>query len=95
MYKNDTNLKMARKYEKFVDAGQIRLAYKDIVFMDFEEARCFARSFNLHSRREWLEYWKVYKKPNNVPYDPYLRYKDIGWNGWKDFLKVDYAKTTK
>lgn len=55
-------------------------------WIPFEEARDYARSLKLYSRREWLEYCKSGKKPKNIPQAPISVYKNEGWAGWHDWL---------
>jgi len=85
MYANN-GLGLNRKYEKFLDAGEIRLAYRDIKRLTFLEIREYARKLKLKKREDWFEYWKIKKRPQNIPFDPYLYYRHKGWEGWKDFL---------
>jgi hypothetical protein len=55
-------------------------------FMLFEEAREFARSLNLKGMKEWKEWSKSGKRPENIPACPEQTYKVHGWKGWVDFL---------
>ena len=48
-------------------------------FRDFEEAREFVRSLNLKGQKEWHEYCKSGKKPDDIPQKPERTYK----NEWK------------
>ena len=54
------------------------------IFLSFEEARVFVHSLKLKSNKEWREYCKLGKKPDNIPYHPERTYKD--WKGWGDWL---------
>ena len=44
-------------------------------FRDFESAREFVRSLGLKSPKEWDEYVKSGKKPDNIPSNPSSYYK--------------------
>jgi hypothetical protein len=55
-------------------------------FLLFEEARNFVRNLKLKSQKEWNKYIKSGNKPDNIPSDPYIAYKDNGWLNWGDWL---------
>jgi len=40
----------------------------------------------LKSRKEWRDYSKSGKKPDDIPANPDNTYKNKGWNGWGDWL---------
>ena len=56
----------------------------------FEEAREFTRSLNLRGSEEWFQYCKSGKdgkpRPDDIPTNPNITYRDDGWNGWVDWL---------
>jgi len=56
----------------------------------FEEARDFARSLQLRSLEEWVQYCKSGKdgipRPNDIPSLPSQAYKNDGWKGYPDWL---------
>jgi hypothetical protein len=66
--------------------GTGRVADKDKEFLDFREARRFARTLNLKSAKEWRLHWKTHKRPNKVPSAPEQKYINKGWVGWSDWL---------
>ena len=45
---------------------------------DFESAREFTRSLKLKNTKEWLEYCKSGNKPDDIPTNPWIIYKE--WN---------------
>ena len=51
-----------------------------------EEAREFARSLNLSGVREWKQYCKSNKKPDDIPSYPDKIYKNDSWKGMIDWL---------
>ena len=68
-----------------------------IDYWDFNTARDFARNLNLSSQTEWKKYIKVnknslFRKPIEVPSDPYSFYRDIGWKSWRDWLGTSIKK---
>jgi len=68
----------------FLGTGNIANYNKE--YRPFEEAREFAKSLNLKSQGEWREYCKSSKKPEDIPANPNVTYKDSGWKGIGDFL---------
>lgn len=55
-------------------------------FKDYKEARNFVRNLKFKSDREWINYRKTDKKPNNIPFHPDRVYKNNGWKNWGDWL---------
>ena len=55
------------------------------IYLSFEDARIFVQNINLKSKNEWAEWSKSDKKPDNIPANPPLVYKDR-WLGWGDWL---------
>ena len=68
----------------FLGTGYI--AHKDREYLPFEEAREFIRELELKTYKEWEEYSKSGKRPNNIPGSPYKIYKNIGWTNMADWL---------
>ncbi len=59
-------------------------------FREFKKAREFARSLNLHGRKEW-DNWcaiNIHSKPKDIPVVPNIAYKDNGWVDYNDWLGV-------
>ena len=54
-------------------------------YRSFKEARKFARSLKLSGRKEWREYLKSGKRPDDIPSRPDGTYKKE-WKGLGDFL---------
>lgn len=52
----------------WLGTGSVADQYKE--YLPFEEARAFVRSLNLKSNKEWREYVKSGKKPDNIPATP-------------------------
>jgi superfamily II DNA or RNA helicase len=55
-------------------------------FRPFEQARAYARSLNLKSFEDWVEYCRSGKRPKDIPSNPNGKYRDAGWAGWGDWL---------
>ena len=62
------------------------LGFKKLLPMTFEEARSFARTLNLKSKKEWFEFARTEKRPRNIPINPADHYQHRGWKGFPDFL---------
>jgi len=55
-------------------------------YRSFEEARNFARKLKLSSKAAWQKWSKSGNRPNNIPSNPNITYKDSGWVSWGNFL---------
>jgi len=69
--------------------GTGRIANQNRVYLEFEEAREYARGLGLKSSVEWFKKSKDGLIPNNIPKNPRRKYKDKGWKGYKDWLGTD------
>jgi len=62
----------------------------------FEDAREFARSLNLRSRREWRAFCTGklpdLSRPCDIPTTPDQVYRDKGWDGFRDWLGTEDAQ---
>ncbi len=65
------------------------IAHQNRKYRPFNEARDYARSLNLPGQKEWEEYCKSGKKPNDIPSDPSHYYKVKGWISWGDWLGTE------
>lgn len=84
IYQNK-GLKMARKYEKFLEAGAIKFS-KPVTTVDYKEAQKYASSLKLRSKTEWFKYIKLQGKPTYIPANPSQRYSGKGWINWYHWL---------
>ncbi len=59
-------------------------------FRSFLEAREFARSLQLTSKKEWDEWCSknVLRKPKDIPVLPNVAYKNLGWINYDDWLGI-------
>lgn len=60
-------------------------------YVNFVEARNFARSLGLKSRAKWVEWIASNALPINMPKDPSRVYAKNGWTSWGDFLGSGYV----
>jgi hypothetical protein len=66
--------------------GISRIAYINRVYLPFIEARKFARNLGLNSIREWQEWARSTKRPDDIPISPHSVYRNKGWIGYSDWL---------
>jgi intein-encoded DNA endonuclease-like protein len=85
MYNTGSDLKMIRKWEKFVAAGKINISCEFKKFVPFSIARRFVRKLGLNSWDEWRAYCKSGKRPENIPTDPSRTYEKE-YRGAKDWI---------
>ena len=60
-------------------------------WLSFRDARNIARLYELEYYEEWRSLvWEEYKDkeslPDNIPPNPDVIYRDVGWKGWSDWL---------
>lgn len=67
------------------------LRAKDIKYWSFQQSRQFARKLKLKNQSEWRCYSKSEDKPPQLPADPGKVYKEIGWEGYGDWLGTGYV----
>jgi len=60
-----------------------------VQYKSFEEARAFVRKLNLKNIKNWEEYRKSEKRPQDIPSNPYEIYKNKGWISVFDFFGFD------
>jgi hypothetical protein len=64
-------------------------------FRDFKSAREFVRKLGLKNYKEWQKYCKSGNKPENIPSNPNLSFKNKGWTTWGDFLGTGWIQSGK
>ena len=64
-------------------------------FLSFEDAREFVSTLNIPVQTKWVKYCKSGNKPNNIPANPQLVYKNCGWVTWGDWLGTGRIATSK
>ena len=55
-------------------------------YLNFLDARKFVHKLKLENGERWKEYCKSGKKPLNIPSNPHVTYKNIGWINISDWL---------
>lgn len=56
----------------------------------YEEAREYAISLNLNTKKEWTQHCKEHGIPQGIPKRPDLAYQDKGWTSWYDWLGTSW-----
>jgi len=76
--------------------GTYTIATRNKKFRSFKKARLFARRLKLNGHLAWVQYYKTYTLPVDIPTTPNRTYKDQGWIGWTDWLgtnkKISHQK---
>jgi superfamily II DNA or RNA helicase len=68
----------------WLDTGRVATHLRK--YKSFKEARSFARRLGLKSSREWFDYNKSGKRPDDIPSNPNNAYAESGWAGYPDWL---------
>lgn len=66
--------------------GTNRIANIDKEFINFEDAKKYVWKLNLKSVQEWNLYRKSNSKPDWLPSNPNIVYKNEGWLSWSDWF---------
>jgi hypothetical protein len=67
----------------WLGTGTISAKEKSKMFMQFAKAKKFVHSLKLKSQKEWFDYCKSGKKPNNIPQSPHRTYSEFkGYGDW-------------
>jgi hypothetical protein len=77
----------------WLGSGNVSLQKKR--FRPFEEARKFVRSLKFKKYAEWKEYCDSGKKPEDIPVNPNIAYKNDGWVSHSDWLGTGKKKRSK
>jgi hypothetical protein len=85
-YKNDF-----KGYGDFL--GTDRIQPQQIQYRSFTDAREFVRSLKLENYTEWQEYCKSGNKPDDIPSNFPLVYKNKDWVSWSDVLNTGTVAT--
>ena len=75
--------------------GTGMIAYQDREYKSFEDARKFVRSLKLKNWNEWYQYAKSDEKPDDVPSEPRLTYRNKGWKSYGDWLGTGTLSPTE
>jgi len=66
---------------------------RNIKSLPFLEAREFVRNLNLKSYDEWIAYTKSGIKPENIPSNPNVKYKNDKWISFVDWIGTKKIRT--
>ena len=58
---------------------------RNIAYRSFEDARKYVQSLKIKSIKEYRQYWKIHRIPDDLPKSPHVVYKEE-WTSWGDFL---------
>ncbi len=72
--------------------GHGRVATYNVKYVNFNEAKIYARKLKLKSVRDWQDHCKKELKPNNIPFKVNRTYR-VEWKGWGDFLGTGRVAT--
>ena len=65
--------------------GTSNIAFGKKEYLSFQEAKKFAQSKKIQSKKEWIEFYDLHKLELNLPKTLHFYYKSE-WKGWADFL---------
>jgi hypothetical protein len=65
---------------------------KNKEFITYNKAKEIVHLLNIKSNNEWRKICKSGGKPNNIPSNPDIIFKDDGWVSWGDWLGYDEKK---
>lgn len=71
----------------FLGSGSI--ANKNKKFKSFNEAKKFVKELGLKNKSDWDNFIRSKKKPSDIPFSPFIIYKDKGWKSWNDWFNED------
>lgn len=66
--------------------GSNNVSNKNRIFLSYINAKEYVHTLGIKNNMEWREYWKINKKPDNIPNMPDRTYKNNGWVSWGDWL---------
>jgi len=95
-YKENLEDKLGKFLEKFeiqLDFNLERQPALNKNFYNFTKAREIIQNMKIKSVAEFKNL--KYKRPLGVPANPEIRYKNIGWVSWGDFLGTDQISNAK
>jgi len=81
--KSRKELKMDRKYQRFLKCGKVNLPKN---FLPYKDALRFSKKLKLKNSKEWYDFRKSDKMPLFIPHNPHQYYKGKGWTNWYDWL---------
>lgn len=73
-------------FSAYVSSKMLSPQEKKDIFYDYKNARKFVSKLHLKNSQAWRDYCKSGKRPNFIPSNPHLTYKNNGWQGIQHFL---------
>lgn len=70
--------------------GTGRIASYKMVYRSFDEARAFVHALKIKNQNDWFLYSKSEDKPEDIPANPRVVYKDAGWISDGDWLGTNF-----
>lgn len=68
------------------------ISNKNKKFLSFNDSKLIVNGLGIKSNNEWRIFCNSGKKPNEIPSNPDLIYKNCGWVSWADWLGYDKKK---
>jgi hypothetical protein len=68
--------------------GTGRIHTKDRVYLPYNEAKAIIKEFGINSQKEWFNFRKSNRLPDNIPSTPNEVYKGKGWVNYGDWLST-------
>jgi superfamily II DNA or RNA helicase len=65
------------------------------IFRPFTEARTFVRKLGFKGVKDWKSFCKSGEKPDDIPANAALVYRDEGWMGWGDWLGTERVASSQ
>jgi hypothetical protein len=56
------------------------------IFLSYQESKKYVNNLHITSQKKWKEYCKSGNRPNYIPTNPDVIYKNNGWVSWFDWL---------
>jgi hypothetical protein len=69
------------------------IAYQNRNYLSYEKARDFVHKLKIQNTSQWREYCKSGNKPDNIPNNPWITYKNKGWISMGDWLGTGVIAT--
>jgi hypothetical protein len=88
---NITYKKEWQGWGDFLGTGNV--SNREKVFREYKEANSYAIALNLNSESEWRKLNTEGKLPADIPSNPSVTYRTLGWEGWPKFLGTNRLNT--
>lgn len=75
-----------KKYDIKEDGFYQTIKLKKNEYLSLSESKTFIQKFKLKSKKDWVLFCKEGKRPNNIPSNPFVFYKEMDWISYGDWL---------